>query len=57
MFCFLGSVILLKLTTTVSSYQYNFGLIRNITLIIYHMKAEVTFLLHNIITRELIWVT
>ena len=28
-FCFLSSVILHKLSTTVSSDQYNFGLIRN----------------------------
>ena len=55
-FCFLSSVILHKLSTTASSDQHNFGLIRhrNINNIIQYMKVKVTFFLNNIITPKFI---
>ena len=52
-FCFLGSVILYKLSTTAFSDHHNLGYIRHRN-IIYHTKAKVTFFLNNIKTQQLI---
>ena len=53
-FCFLGPVILHKLSTTTSSDQHNFGFMRHRNINDISYETRFTFFLNNIINQHLI---